>query len=858
MRDLIIKVYLLSILFFSVLVLSLSPVSAQSNGIHNVTDYGGIGDGRTLNTKAIQQAINACSAKGGGTVHFPAGVYVSGTIYMRDNITLNLEAGAKIIGSTSVKDYPLNNCKVASFTDSYTGRALIWGEDLHNIAITGRGTIDGQGADFLDKLPSKEEWEKQIQFFKDSTRFVPDLPHINRPFLIRFISCSNVLVEGVTLQNSVKWMQHYLNCEFLTVRDINVFNHASANNDMIDIDGCRNVVITGCYGDTEDDALTLKSTGSMPTENVVISNCVLRTRTNAIKAGTESSGGFKNITITNCVIQPSSLGNGVSAIALIIVDGGVLDGVTISNITIEDYAAPIYLRLGNRARKYRHNLETPPVGVFQNVKISNIIASNAGNMGCSILGLKDHPIKNVSINNVKINFDGGGTQKHAEKEIPEDVDGYPQGNRFGNMPAYGFFVRHAEGITFRDIDFDYNTPEKRTALLCDDVKRLKIYNLHAEVLPSIPQVTLRNTKEVFISECYPPEADVFLKVEKNSEQVSLLGNNFNRIDKPIVLDESIQLSELQYRGNLPDKSLFATLQPFVQRGKFGLVIISSFTTNSDIYYTLDGTEPTTSSEKYTAPFEHIGQVLLKARVSKNEEMSGTAVVNFDKAQVLKPQIEPSNAYFNKPLKVELSCAYPKAEIRYTLDGSEPSGNSPLYKRPVIIEKSDTLRAKAFKNGYKPSPEAVSRYERVPFVDGVQYKYYEGLWHNIPDFFELSANNTGTVKDFSLDGINSNNKNWAYASLMIGFINIEKSGNYTFYCSSNDDSELYVDSKLLIHDVFFGFQELKKEIYLEKGIHQIEVRYLQRGGHEFYKISLEGDGLDRQELNWENLSNHIKY
>ena len=642
MKKLILKASMSSMLFFSVLVLSLSTVSAQSNGIHNVTDYGGVGDGHTMNTSAIQQAIIACSAKGGGTVYFPAGVYVTGTIYMKNNITLNLEAGAKIMGSTSIEDYPLNDCKVASFTDSYTGRALIWGEDLHNIAITGRGTIDGQGANFFKNHSPKEEWEKQIRFYKDSTRYVPKAHYINRPYLIRFISCSNVLVEGVTLQHAAMWMQHYLNCEFLTIRDINVFNHGSKNNDMMDIDGCRNVIITGCFGDSDDDGITLKSTSGIVTENVLISDCFIRTRTNAIKAGTESLGGFKDITITNCVIQPSGVADGVSGrreglagIALEVVDGGVLDRVTISNITIEDMAAPIFLRHGKRGRNYRPNLETPPVGVFQNVKISNIIASNAGNTGCSILGLKDHPIKNVSITNVKINYDGGGTKEDAEKEYPEDERGYPESTRHGKLPAYGFFVRHAEGVTFRDIDFDYNTPEKRTALLCDDVKRLKIYNLHAEVSSGIPQVTLRNSKEVFISECYPTEADVFLKVENNSEQVSLLGNNFNRIDRPIVLDESIQLSELQYGGNLPDKSLFATLQPLVQRDKFGMVTISSFTTNSDIYYTLDGTEPTMSSAKYTAPFEHIGQVLLKAKVSKNEEMSSTAVVNLDKAQVFK-------------------------------------------------------------------------------------------------------------------------------------------------------------------------------------------------------------------------------
>ncbi|MBT6997933.1 MAG: hypothetical protein HN955_05765, partial [Prolixibacteraceae bacterium] len=202
---------------------------------------------------------------------------------------------------------------------------------------------------------------------------------------------------------------------------------------------------------------------------------------------------------------------------------------------------------------------------------------------------------------------------------------------------------------------------------------------------------------------------------------------------------------------------------------------------------------------------------------------------------------------------ELSCTDPKAEIRYTLDGAEPVATSMLYRKPIKIGNTCTVRAKAFKNGYEPSSGVTSKYEQVPLVDGVQYKYYEGGWYDIPELIELSPIRTGIVPDFSLGEIGP--KVLKYALLMIGYINIEKSGNYTFYCSSNDDSELYIDSKLLIYDVFFGFQELKKEIYLEKGIHQIEVRYIQRGGLESYKISIEGEGLEKQELTSEKLSGH---
>ncbi|MEN8229419.1 MAG: glycoside hydrolase family 28 protein [Bacteroidota bacterium] len=467
----------------------ISPVLSGPGSFYNVVEFGAKGDGETLSTHAIQAAVDECSKNGGGEVHFPPGSYLSGTIYLKDYVKLNLSPGAILLGSDQVEDFPLNNCDFPSYSDRYVVRALIWGEGLKGIGITGHGTIDGQGAAFRDNQPDESQWEKLVALYDDSTRYRPQARYINRPYIIRLISCHDVLVEDIHLRNSPMWMQHYLNCDFVTIQNISVYNHGSYNNDMIDIDCCRNVVISNCFGDSDDDGITLKSTAGLPTENVTISNCIVSSFCNAIKMGTESNGGFKNITITNCVVRPSSESDviygrreGLAGIALEIVDGGVLDGVTISNIAISGTTAPIFMRLGNRARKSRPNSATPPAGTFRNVLISNIVASGAGTTGCSITGIPGHLIENVTLSNIKINFLGGGTKQPVNREVPEHEEKYPESTMFGDLPAYGFFCRHVNNLTFRDIDLNCTKPENRPALICDDVHDLKLFNFNPQVV----------------------------------------------------------------------------------------------------------------------------------------------------------------------------------------------------------------------------------------------------------------------------------------------------------------------------------------------------------------------------------------
>ena len=515
------------------------PLSAQLPGVFDVTQHGAVGDGQTVNTKAIQAAIDACAQGGGGSVVFPAGRYVSGTVFLKDNVRLELASGAVLLGSTNLTDYPITRCEFPSRTDAYTARALIWGEGLRNVGIGGPGTIDGQGAAFRDFEATPEEMAAHSEAYKAEGRHLPAKNYFNRPYIIRLISCRDVLVENVTLLNSPMWMQHYLDCDFVTLSGVKVINHGAANNDMVDIDCCRDVVISDCFGDSDDDALTLKSTGARPTERVTITNCVLASHCNAIKAGTESAGGFKDIAISNCVITRSAhehlagRAEGLGGIALEIVDGGTLDGVSISNITVQDTTAPIFLRLGNRARAAKVSDPKPGVGTFRNVSISNIVARGASSTGCAIAGVPGHPIENVSLSNVRMIFAGGGTAEQVTAVVPENEDKYPESTMFGTLPAYGLYVRHVSGLSLRDVHLSTATPDLRPALVCDDVRDLRVEGLQATAAPeAVSAALLNNTSNAFITGCQAAEGSAFLSITGTCHRVSLLAKELRRARVP--------------------------------------------------------------------------------------------------------------------------------------------------------------------------------------------------------------------------------------------------------------------------------------------------------------------------------------
>jgi polygalacturonase len=426
---------------------------------YNINDFGAVADSTVLSTQAIQKAIDACSANGGGQVVVPAGFYQTGSIILKSKVDFHLENGAVLLGSQNLDDYIKLKPAYISLRTQEATIQLIYAENAENIAISGFGTIDGRGSVF-----PKLTWDDE---------------GVTRPHLLRFITCNNVIVKDITLKNSGCWMQHYLACENLQINGLRIFNRNNYNNDALDLDGCRNVTVANLITDSDDDGITLKSTSPKPCENISISNCVISSRCNAIKLGTESNGGFKNINISNCVVKPSDVEapaffgreRGTSAIALEIVDGGTMENISVSDIIVDGTESPIFIRLGNRARPYRKDLTVDNIGTLHSVSLSNIRIKNAGKTGCSITGLPGYPVHHIRLSNIVLEQAGGVTAEDMNSVIEEKPAEYPEATMFGTLPAYGFYIRHAENIMFDGIEMTTVEEDVRPALILEDVEK---------------------------------------------------------------------------------------------------------------------------------------------------------------------------------------------------------------------------------------------------------------------------------------------------------------------------------------------------------------------------------------------------
>jgi len=507
---------------------------AAGDKTFDVVDFGAKPDGKTLCTKAIQNAIDTCAADGGGVVRFPAGTFLSGALRMKSGVTLEVTERATLLGSRKHGDYygPRLDEKGNPVEGGRVFHNLIHGESLHDVTIRGSGTIDGQGDAFRDKSKPRTK-------------------------AIYLVGCRDVLIEGVKLRNAGSWMQHYRFCEDLTIRKIDVFNHVAFNNDGLNIDSCQNVTITDCRVDSDDDGIVMKSLSDRPCKNVTVTNCVISSHCNALKMGTESGGGFIDMTIRDCkVFSPKhsqkiyGRQRGLAGIALEIVDGGKLEYVSVENVDIEGVSVPIFLRLGNRARPYVSGAK-PDVGTFGKVSLRNIAARGTSLSGCSITGLPGHPIENVTLENISLGFDGGGTLEDTKREIPERETSYPESTMFGTLPAYGFYCRHAKGLTFRNLKLETEQADLRHAMVFDDVQQVAIDGLDAKFWPDaaamLRMVQVKNASIGGFSTKSP--VGTFLRVEGDqTRDVVLKGNDLTNVGK--VVDRAPQVGEgvVTYEG----------------------------------------------------------------------------------------------------------------------------------------------------------------------------------------------------------------------------------------------------------------------------------------------------------------------
>lgn len=454
----------------------------------NILDYGAIADGKTLNTKAIQKAIDDCSASGGGTVTVPTGKFLLGTIYLKNDVNLYLESGAVLLGSTKIEDYDPTN--------------LIHGIGVHNISITGTGTIDGQGHTYWipadrSKIPYDRapEWIHQVKSPRN---------------MLKLEGCKNVLVQNVHLKNSDSWTFHILACDQVLVDGISIRNPLEGpNTDGIDIQGSSNVRIANCDIYTRDDAICLKNRDpkypNRTCENITVTNCILTSVCNSFKIGTESMGDFKNIVFSNSVIKTAKPDDELakeavsyidvkacryglaasSGIALESVDGANIQGVTISNIVIDGAWCPIFIRLGNRGAG-EQKVSPTVAGTLKDVIISNVVAYNAS-IASSITSIPGSYVENVTLSNITIKTLGGEDQKTASIELPELEKSYPDPKMWGRnlsksddtspIPISGLFIRHAKNIQIKDVQIYVDKDDMRPLVKAEDVEDLYVNNL---------------------------------------------------------------------------------------------------------------------------------------------------------------------------------------------------------------------------------------------------------------------------------------------------------------------------------------------------------------------------------------------
>jgi len=449
---------------------------------YNIIAFGAKEDAITLNTQFIQNAIDKAYKNGGGKVIIPKGKFLTGSIVLKSGVELHLQKKAVLLGSTNIEDY----------ISIHIWKALILADSATNISITGDGTIDGQGAELalnIDSLFHIGEIDSMYYEMKEKRPYATLRPHI-----IQFQNCKNISIKNVTLKNSACWVQTYERCKNLMIDGVNVDSDAYWNSDGIDVIDCKNVRITNCFINSSDDGICLKSEDfslNHYSDSIYIANCTVRSSASAVKFGTSLVSGIKNVVIKNIKVFNTFR----SAIAIECTQGGYIENVLIDNIVAKNTGNAIFIRIGkirgaNKAGPLRnviiknvkvtvpfdnpdikYNIRGPELPFFHNVFPSSI----TGNPGVFV--------ENVILENIEIIYPGRGNKAFSYiplyrlDDIPENETHYPEFSMFGELPAWGFYIRHVKGLTLRNVMLSIKKPDYRPAIVFDDAHAVRIEKL---------------------------------------------------------------------------------------------------------------------------------------------------------------------------------------------------------------------------------------------------------------------------------------------------------------------------------------------------------------------------------------------
>ena len=500
--------------------------SAPGRAQFNVRLFGAKGDGVARDTLAIQAAIDAAGVLG-GSVYFPPGKYLSGTVRLKSHVTLFLDSGATLVASPDKADFdPYEKLHFKSYSDeetTYFHYALVQAEGVERIGIVGSGTIDGNR--------TKRHGPKPIAFK----------------------NCRYVAVRDITLRNAPNYNISLLGCDYVNIEGVTILNGYA---DGIDPDCCRHVRIANCYVEAWDDAIVPKASFALgsrrPTENLTVTNCVLTTGCNCFKLGTESSGDFKNITVSNCAMfarldlwkkRPTS------GVSLEMVDGASVERIAVSNITMMDMESPLFIRLGNRGRAQA--VRQPEH--LEGISLSDIVATGA-TRASSITGIPGYPVRRITLQNIRITANGGGSTALVRKEVPEKENEYPDADMFDDLPAYGLFCRHAETLVLDNVHFHLTQPDPRPAVIFDRVDDLDLRAFTAAP-PSgdEPALAFRSVRRCLIQglRAQPGTKTLCRLTGAQSARIMATGCDFTDAATPFQLAPEADKSALAQQANFP-------------------------------------------------------------------------------------------------------------------------------------------------------------------------------------------------------------------------------------------------------------------------------------------------------------------
>ncbi len=687
--------------------LSLGSAQAATYNVKN-SPYNATGNGTTDDTTAVNNAITAANSAGGGVVEFPSGTYLCGSVHLKSNVTLQLDTGSTVKGHAGKIDAgESENSSWSSYQDyghDHFHDALIWGDGLTNIGITGPGTIDGNSA-LQTGTPSTGNGTKGICLKQ----------------------CDGVLLSGFTLKNGGWFGLFTQGTNNVVMTSVNIKD--SNQRDAFDLVNGQHYDISDCDIEGSDDSMCLKSDYTLgPTDasghawdnqDIHVDNCtILSTGNNAVQIGSETVFNFHDCTFSHLTITSA----GKSGLGVTSNDGAIIDGITFSDITMTNCVAPIHVRLLAMGRAPG----SPGVGKIKNISFINITSSaqptGAENSNpCTIFGYPTATIDNIVFNNVNITAPGGDTTAADSKNnYPEDIVGNPSPNtgygwqpRYvttlvsgsstttGEPPAYGFFLRHVNGVSLINCQAHFSSSDYRAAVVCDnDGKNIKVDGLTAQVGSSAPY-------DLSFVATTGYQSTNNLNTTGGTLRVNTTSFSSN---SPLPVNSSTSTS-----ASITSPAVFTPYSGTYTSGQ--TVTLASATSGASIRYTTDDSTPTASTGTlYSGPITLTADTTIKAIASasgSNDSAVNTAlytIASSGGSQAAAPSFNPAGGTYTSAQSVTITSSTSGASIRYTTDGSTPSETAgTLYSSPVSISATATLKAIAYASGFTDSPVTSATY-----------------------------------------------------------------------------------------------------------------------------------------------------